>query len=210
MIGGSCHGGDRIITMEYPHDPSPLTIELIPDPQIGGFTARVPGIPAAGQGETVDAAIADLKEALLGYNGKFRLTPEQAERVRPLIEGADEFDPRDWYPLLADVMKDDGESMEAYARDDAAVNTASVVTLIGKLVTPDDPAFTPEAARFLLSLRFSVTDHERMHLLSAKAREGSLNAAEHREIDAYIGAGHLLAILQSKARQSLKRQGCTP
>jgi predicted RNase H-like HicB family nuclease len=43
-----------------------LTVELIPDPD-GGFTARVPDIPAYGKGETEDAAIADLREALTAY-----------------------------------------------------------------------------------------------------------------------------------------------
>ena len=43
-----------------------LTVELIPD-QDGGFTARVPDIPAYGEGETEDAAVADLREALTAY-----------------------------------------------------------------------------------------------------------------------------------------------
>lgn len=50
-----------------------LTVELIPDPDFGGFTARVPDIPAYGEGETEEAAIADLKEALLGYVETFGL-----------------------------------------------------------------------------------------------------------------------------------------
>jgi len=44
-----------------------LTIELIPDPEQGGYTACVPDIPAYGEGETKDEAIADLREALRGY-----------------------------------------------------------------------------------------------------------------------------------------------
>jgi predicted RNase H-like HicB family nuclease len=44
-----------------------LSVELIPDPELGGFTARIPDIPAYGEGETEEAAIADLKEALQGY-----------------------------------------------------------------------------------------------------------------------------------------------
>lgn len=48
-------------------------VELIPDPELGGFTARVPDIPAYGEGETQDEAIADLKEALRGYIEAFGL-----------------------------------------------------------------------------------------------------------------------------------------
>jgi predicted RNase H-like HicB family nuclease len=48
-----------------------LAVELIADPTEGGFTVRVPDIPAYGEGETEDAAIADLKEALRGYIATF-------------------------------------------------------------------------------------------------------------------------------------------
>jgi predicted RNase H-like HicB family nuclease len=42
-------------------------IELIPDPDQGGFTARLRDIPAYSEGETEEQAIADLQEALRGY-----------------------------------------------------------------------------------------------------------------------------------------------
>jgi predicted RNase H-like HicB family nuclease len=44
-----------------------VTIELIPDPDEGGFTACIPDIPAYGEGDTEDEAIADLKEALRAF-----------------------------------------------------------------------------------------------------------------------------------------------
>ena len=43
-----------------------VSVELIPDPDFGGFTARIPDIPAYGEGETEDAAIADLLVAHRG------------------------------------------------------------------------------------------------------------------------------------------------
>ena len=48
-----------------------LTVELIPDIQEGGFTARLPDIPAYGEGETEEDAIDDLKEALQAYIEEF-------------------------------------------------------------------------------------------------------------------------------------------
>lgn len=42
-------------------------IELVLDEELGGFTARVPGIPAYGEGETMHEAINDLKDAIRGY-----------------------------------------------------------------------------------------------------------------------------------------------
>jgi predicted RNase H-like HicB family nuclease len=50
-----------------------IPVELIPDPEQGGFTARMPEIPAYGEGETEDEAIADLKEAIRGYIETFGL-----------------------------------------------------------------------------------------------------------------------------------------
>ena len=50
-----------------------LTVEIIPDLEQGGFTARVPDIPAYGEGETEDEAVADLKEALAAYVEAFGL-----------------------------------------------------------------------------------------------------------------------------------------
>jgi len=52
---------------------SMITVEIIPDPEQGGFTARLPDIPAYGEGETEDEAIADLREALRGYIEAFGL-----------------------------------------------------------------------------------------------------------------------------------------
>lgn len=50
-----------------------LVVELIPDPEQGGFTARLPDIPAYGEGNTEQAAIDDLREAIRGYIETFGL-----------------------------------------------------------------------------------------------------------------------------------------
>ena len=60
----------------------PLTVELIPDLELGGFTARVPDIPAYGEGETEEGALADLKLALAAYVEAFGLDDAMA-RLNP-------------------------------------------------------------------------------------------------------------------------------
>ena len=62
-----------------------ITVELIPDTEDGGFTARVPDIPAYGEGETEDEAIADLHEALRGYIEAFGLDDALARISEPVI-----------------------------------------------------------------------------------------------------------------------------
>jgi predicted RNase H-like HicB family nuclease len=62
-----------------------LTIELIPDPEQGGFTARLPDIPAYGEGETEQEAIEDLKEAVRGYIETFGLEDALARVSNPAL-----------------------------------------------------------------------------------------------------------------------------
>ncbi len=62
-----------------------LTVELIPDPEQGGFTARLPDIPAYGEGETEEAAIADLREAIRGYIEAFGLDDALARVSAPSV-----------------------------------------------------------------------------------------------------------------------------
>ncbi len=62
-----------------------LTIETIPDLELGGFTARLPGVPAYGEGETEDEAIADLREALRGYIETFGLDDVLGRLTQPAL-----------------------------------------------------------------------------------------------------------------------------
>ena len=66
-----------------------LTIEIIPDQDQGGFTARLPDIPAYGEGETEDAAIADLKEALTGYVETFGIEDALSRLSQPALRTID-------------------------------------------------------------------------------------------------------------------------
>ena len=62
-----------------------VSVELIPDPEYGGYTARLPDIPAYGEGETEQAAIADLKQALAGYIEAFGLDDALSRLLAPVI-----------------------------------------------------------------------------------------------------------------------------
>jgi hypothetical protein len=85
----------------------------------------------------------------------------------------------------------------------STMNT-SEVAILSRVLEPDKPSLTPEAARDLLALDFPPADKDRMRQLSAKARAGTLTPDEQAEIDNYERVGHLLNIIQSKARRSLK------
>lgn len=60
------------------------------------------------------------------------------------------------------------------------------------------------AAQLFLTLDFHPTDHQRMADLSEKAQEGALSRKERAELEEYLRVADLLAVLQSRARRSLK------
>jgi len=80
----------------------------------------------------------------------------------------------------------------------------SEVSILNRILRPSSPTFSPEAARDILTLDFDQADKQRMRQLSAKARAGTLTSEEDAEAGKYELVGHLLNIMQSKARRSLK------
>ena len=79
--------------------------------------------------------------------------------------------------------------------------------VLQRVIEPRRHDLRPEAAEFFLKLKFSKKDLARIHRLSAKAREGTLTQEESSELDWYILTSDFIALLQSQARMSLKRNG---
>ncbi len=59
-------------------------------------------------------------------------------------------------------------------------------------------------ARMVLRLGFRDRDKACMHRLAVKNQEGLLSCAEIKELDNYIEAGDLMALLHSQARRALR------
>jgi hypothetical protein len=80
----------------------------------------------------------------------------------------------------------------------------SEVSILSRILRPAMPTFSREAARDILALDFDQVDKDRMRQLSARAREGTLTPEDDAEAGRYELIGHLLNIMQSKARRSLQ------
>src|SRR5437870_904589 len=87
--------------------------------------------------------------------------------------------------------------------------STSEVAIFSRILEPEQATLPAAAARALLALSFTPDDQARMRQLSAKAQEGTLTAAEQAEIDNYERVGHILSLMKSKARRSLKSRGGT-
>jgi hypothetical protein len=75
--------------------------------------------------------------------------------------------------------------------------------ILARLIQTRHEKLSPDAADYLLSLQFDERDVSRMNELSELTRNGSLAGADAAELDSYIHVSNLLAVMQSKARQSL-------
>jgi hypothetical protein len=86
---------------------------------------------------------------------------------------------------------------------------SSEVAIFSRVLEPDQATLSAAAARALLALGFPPADPDRMRQLSAKAQQGTLTPAEQAEINNYERVGHILSLMKSKARRSLKGRGGT-
>lgn len=83
---------------------------------------------------------------------------------------------------------------------------SSEMAILRRVIMPEQPFLSREAAREILRLDFSSADRARMNALASKNREGKLTVAEEEELNSYLRVGQTLGILQSKARRSLKQR----
>lgn len=81
----------------------------------------------------------------------------------------------------------------------------SGAAILKRVIEPEVDDMPAETAHYLLGLDFKEADLKRMDELAARARAGTLDAEERAELENFEHVGHLLALLQSKARRSLSR-----
>ena len=86
----------------------------------------------------------------------------------------------------------------------ASPSAPTEAAILGRFVRPEENNLSPTAARAILKLEFDALDRVRMHELAVKNQDGSISPPELEELDNYIEAGDLMALLQSKARRALK------
>jgi hypothetical protein len=89
--------------------------------------------------------------------------------------------------------------------DSQALADFTEMAILGRLLEPEKPDLPPEVARHILNLQFGPADRDRMNELADKARAGALSPEEESILENYRHVGRLLALMQSKARLSLKK-----
>lgn len=64
-------------------------------------------------------------------------------------------------------------------------------------------AMTPAVAQYFLQLELPDDDRTRLDELAAKARQGTLSAAEEADLDEFRRVGRLVELMKLKARKVL-------
>jgi hypothetical protein len=78
-------------------------------------------------------------------------------------------------------------------------------SILERIIEPPTGGFSNEHARYVLSLNFSAEEQARYAELARRNQDGVLSDDEETELNEFVTANAILAILQSKARISLKR-----
>ena len=86
----------------------------------------------------------------------------------------------------------------------SAVETFDTAILT-RAISPVRRSLSREVAEEILQWDFPPEDKERMAELSAKARAGELSGEEEAEIDSYVRVGHIVNLMQAKARLAIKQ-----
>ena len=86
---------------------------------------------------------------------------------------------------------------------DTPSGTLTEAEVLNQLVTAEQPGFSPEAARAILSLRFSPAAVSRMNELAEKNQQGTLSETDRGALATYLRVGQFLNVVQAKARVCL-------
>jgi hypothetical protein len=85
-------------------------------------------------------------------------------------------------------------------------NRTSEVAIFGRILDNGKGEMSQELASHILTLGFGEEDQARMKDLAERNQNGALSAEEQEELANFVRAGHLLALLHSRARRSLKKK----
>jgi hypothetical protein len=73
------------------------------------------------------------------------------------------------------------------------------------VIAPENGNMPPDHARAVLQWQFNDAAKRQMNQLADRNNSGELSASEREELEAYVHVGQVIAVLQAKARLSLKQ-----
>jgi hypothetical protein len=80
------------------------------------------------------------------------------------------------------------------------------LAIFARLLTNSEGNMSPRLARYVLTLGFTGAEQARINELADRNQRAYASPEEHDELMSYVKAGHLLALLHSHARKTLKKR----
>lgn len=77
-------------------------------------------------------------------------------------------------------------------------------SILEHVIDPKRGDLSADLARYILTLDFPKADHLRYAELAEKAQQGALSELERAELEDFLNVNDFLAIVQAKAKASLK------
>ena len=91
--------------------------------------------------------------------------------------------------------------------DTMSTRTANEVEIWTGIINPDQRDMSAPEANAVLRWSFNDDARLKMEELAVRNGKGELSESEREELEAYVNVGQVVAILQAKARLSLKHPG---
>lgn len=88
--------------------------------------------------------------------------------------------------------------------------TITEADIFNEMASPDVEDFDAEAAKALISMRFTPKAIARMNELAEMNRNDAISAADKEEMEKFKRVGNVLSFLKGKARLSLSKRHATP
>jgi hypothetical protein len=88
----------------------------------------------------------------------------------------------------------------------ATVTASSESDFFARIIAGDE-GLPASFARRVLTWKIPHADLKRIAKLQQKNNDGSISAAEFRQLEAYVRVGQFLSVLQAQARLKLKNRG---
>jgi hypothetical protein len=85
------------------------------------------------------------------------------------------------------------------------VETPTDSDIFARVIAADE-AIPPNVARSVLAWKFPEPDLDRVRKLQEKNNAGTISDAERRELESYVRVGQFVAVMQAKARLTLKKR----
>jgi hypothetical protein len=93
---------------------------------------------------------------------------------------------------------------DCFMATETRLSQSGDASILTRLIGAEDAPLPPEAAKALLSIRFTDRDLARIHELAVKNQDGALTPAERADLESYLRVSSFLDLVHALAGRALR------